>query len=694
MEDTSTSAPELPPDLRQRVASLLPPNDLALGWRLACKDAANHCSEQHQRTARVAQALPEHATTNAWCMDAAEAELRQLSFRRKLLLLSTAASSGCEANVEFAWRLLQPHVFPELLRTEHYSELLFHEQIVAVPMSLAAGIGAGVGHCRSAVFNRYKRNDVGSAAVASGLAHMLPSLEQRCPGLVDPNATMEAAARHCDLAGLQAAWDLLRARHTGSPAAHPPDEPIDELFYKLRQGRLRTVWSRVMAAAASSSTADTIAKMAWVLDKMPVSLAELDANVYGAAAASADLPRLRWLREHGFTWCTGKVLHAVVHQADLPFIQRLEQEGGYLPPPGHEAWSSSSGNSRRRRTGAVYAAASAACDAVGKLQWLAGGYGVRLAEGDAVEEAAWLGNLDAVQLLLEHCRGQGTGGEVVEALPAAMGLGGAVAVLPARALTCAVCSESVPTAAWLHQAADYPMDEVFYLVACANGDLPMVRWLLDAGCPRQRIGLGNVMHVWPSGYTAGDGERLLEAVRLLAAAGWPAVGQAGEHPLAMAARGGQPWWVLCGLRELLPVEHHEVNLEVAKEAAATGCQATLEGLVGMGVCGVGQGDLQVAWYVGAARRGDLGTLACLRRLGVPLGEGVVAAAVREGAPVPALRWLVVQGAPWSSLEVRGALKGLEERLEFNAVCSGVCRQQVMRGVKAWLESLLGGAAAT
>ncbi len=53
-------------------------------------------------------------------------------------------------------------------------------------------------------------------------------------------------------------------------------------------------------------------------------------------------------------------------------------------------------------------------------------------------------------------------------------------------------------------------------------------------------------------------------------------------------------------------------------------------------------------YAAPARKGDRGTLEALRRLGVPWGaENVVARAV-ERCPVPALRWLVGQGAPVGS----------------------------------------------
>lgn len=63
--------------------------------------------------------------------------------------------------------------------------------------------------------------------------------------------------------------------------------------------------------------------------------------------------------------------------------------------------------------------------------------------------------------------------------------------------------------------------------------------------------------------------------------------------------------------------------------------------------------------------------------------------------MPALKWLVEQGAPWSSSEVRETLTGLEERLRDTAESYSGYKRQLTREVKAWLEGLLlGGAAAT
>ncbi len=678
MEETSTSGtpvPELPPDLRQRIASLLPPNDLALGWRLACKDAANRCSEPHQRTARVAEPLPGHAATTPWCMEAAEAALRQLTFRRKLLLLSTAASSGCEANVELAWQLLQPHLFPELLRTDHYRELLLRERDVTIEL-------APHGSRRYGQFQRYAVVDVGSAALAallvaqralaSGLSHMLPSMEQRCPGLVDPGATMEAAARHCDLEGLQAAWeavgDLLDSSLEQQISAEPDTPQYNTLFlHKAGQ-----VWRRTMAAAAGSSTPDAVAKMEWILEESRytniLGPGVRHEDVCGAASASGDLSRLRWLREHDFPWRTEEALAAVVRHAHLPFIQQLEQEGGYLPPPGHEAWGSKA---------VLRAAAGAQKDAVAKLCWLAD-KGVQLKPKGALDMAAWAGNLEAAQLLLLHWHPQ----EEDWALSGEC------------ALVDAVASGSVPTASWLHHAAGYRLEEAFYRTAACTGDVPMLRWLMDAGCPQGELGLASVVSLWPSAIPA-EGQRLLEAVQLLVAADWPMHDEDGEHPLTAAAGGGQPWAVWRALRQLLPAHAQGLHLSAAKSAAAMGCEAMLEWLVGQVVYEEYRRDLQIAWYVGATRNGDLGTLACLQRLGVPLCAGLVAAAVSEWAPLPALRWLVEQGAPWSSSEIREALTRLEERLQSVIAYGSVQSQQAVEEMEAWLQGLLaGGAAAT
>ncbi len=639
------------PELRLRILSLLPPNDLALSGRLSCKEAAQHFTEPQHQTARLSLPLPCHAATTLWCVEAAEGVMRQLSLVHKLRLPGCAAASGCEANVEFALQLLQPHVFPELLHTGHYRDL--------------AMLGMG------------PMTDVGSPAVASGLAHLLPALEQRCPGLLNPGRTLEAAAQHCDLAGLQAAWEVLgqRLRHELSQCSRGLEQSESQADL---QREAQAVWRRILTAAAASPTPDALAKMAWALHKghaygdahVPVE----HEDVCGAAAASGDLARLAWLRERGgFPWVTVETLAAVMQHADLNFIQVLEREGGYLPPVGDQAWS-------RRET--ALAAAAAARDSAAKLHWLGGRVLQPLSTRFLVYHAALHSNWEALAVLLEPEHRPPRAPPGAEPMPA----------------------EQL-------QQEGRRLSSICFACAFFNGNLDMLRWLLQAGC--QRIGsasLHNAVGAWPVS-TPTHCEQLVEALRLLAAAGWPVAG-AGEasHPLRAAALQNHPWPVWRALLELLPAGPHpgaNVPMDAVKLAAAAGCEATLEALVGLGFGGADarHSDPSVAdeWYIRAARNGDLRTLAVLRRLGVPIRAGVLEGAVKDClTPLPALKWLVQQGAPWSADSVRGVMRWMsnnqhrrppQEQQAVMAWLRSLLEPPPAAGVVPWLRSLLGSPAA-
>ncbi len=94
--------------------------------------------------------------------------MQQLAFRHKLQLMCTAAASGSEVNLEVALVLLQPSDFPRLKGSDTSS-------------------------------------DPGMAAVKAGHPQLLGWLLHHCPGLLCLEAVLEAAARHCDMAGLQLA---------------------------------------------------------------------------------------------------------------------------------------------------------------------------------------------------------------------------------------------------------------------------------------------------------------------------------------------------------------------------------------------------------------------------------------------------------------------------------------------------------
>ncbi len=80
-------------------------------------------------------------------------------------------------------------------------------------------------------------------------------------------------------------------------------------------------------------------------------------------------------------------------------------------------------------------------------------------------------------------------------------------------------------------------------------------------------------------------------------------------------------------------------------AAEGGCEAMVEWLFGAG-CRPGDRWTEMP-YLTAGQSADLGTLQCLRRLGVPWSADVVKVATILELCLPPVRWLVEQGAVWS-----------------------------------------------
>lgn len=198
-----------------------------------------------------------------------------------------------------------------------------------------------------------------------------------------------------------------------------------------------------------------------------------------------------------------------------------------------------------------------------------------------------------------------------------------------------------------------------------------------------QLSVPDVVGAWPSN-TPADSEALVKAVQLLAVARWPVADRDSKHPLTAAAAGGQPWAVWCTLLQQLPRHTWDLPCEAAAAAVTPGCAATLEGVVGLGGLAAFIDEHGSGWYAAAAKNGDPGTMECLRRLGMPLGEGVLGAAVKQGAPLCALEWLVEQGAPWGVWEVRFAVGMLEVHYPRP-------RDRERQEVGAWLKGLLAAA---
>ncbi len=635
----STGAPrQLPPVLQLHILSLLPPNDRALSGRLVSSDAADGLSVKVNCTAFLSQPLPPHAV--AWALEAGQQHVQQLPFLHKLQLLCTAARSGSEVNLEVALALLQPSIFPELLQSYDCSAWRHHDSV----------------HCP------------GEAAAKAGHPQLLGWLVRRCPWLVWPGRALRAAARHCDLAGLQVAWQALQ-HGFGSSSSNGSG-----LCPELSQGMLD--------GAAESSTPDAVAKIEWAL--MTVAngaggggaegspCCRLQLTTAAAAARTGDLGRLQWLRDQGCPMGRepGWVLHldgpdvleVALQYADLAVAQWLAREGGCgLPKP------AANGEEDGGWFALLHALAGSCVDAAAKLAWL-------------LEQGAPPLEYDgaSLQLLARAAIGAGQV-EVLRMLPGLWTTEGmpylryAMSGAASRGAPARWC---VPMASYLQQSG-WVFSHEEYLSAARGGHVGMVTWLArEAGVSADGLDLCRFVEAWP-GETPSDSRGLMEAVQVLVReAGWR-VRDAGTKRLLLTAtlRGelGLVQYLLQEigeqqeqrrqqqeqeLQELQPEElEHLVEGEEQEDmlqvgypsdcfgilaAARSGCEALLEFVVGQLA---GTPD---AWfsspYIEPAKRGDRGTLEALRRLGVPWGTwDMAAAAVKAGCAGPGLRWLVEQG---------------------------------------------------
>ncbi len=567
-----TCPPQLPPALQLHILSLLPPNDRAHSGRLVSPDAAAALSNSGYCTASLSQPLPPHAAP--WAVEAGQQHVRQLPFRHKLQLLCTAAASGSEVNLEVAWALLQPSVFP-----------LWY---------------AGGGMAR--VYGRY---DPGVAAVEAGHPQLLGWMLRNCPGLLNPDKVLAAAAKHCDLAGLQAAWGLLRCY------------PLSTTL--ITNWRAAAVTTPALAAAAGSATPDELAKLAWLMSEGGESCRP-DNSTAAAAARSGDLGRLRWLRDHGCPMDGRDALLAALSGADLAVTQWLVDEAGcQLPAAGSDlAWH-------------ILMAAVCARDALAKLQWLGErGPAPLHRAGDKVLAALVCSAVGAGRVdVLQHLRSlPGLTPEQDQRLLQ-------VAFSTPRVVT------SIPMLEYLRRSG---MGLTPAAYSRAAGSLDMVRWLAHEGsCRPDTEHLSSLIARWPDD-TPARSRDLLEAVQLL-------VGQVGctdwvvhngqTHQLVHAAARRGDLALVQYLLQQLP--GYQPGWEVLVAAAEGGCEALLEWLVEQHP-GCLAGPWAVSVYVAPAVTGQRGTLAALRRLGVPWGaDDMVVRAVEQGCSVPVLRWLVEQG---------------------------------------------------
>ncbi len=639
------------PELRHRILKLLPPNEVALSGRLTCKDAAESLADPGHCTVRLREPLPDYADPQR-CIQYSQSSFCDLTFHGRLRATSVAAASGSEANMSVAWGLLKPCLFEELcpgansVPPLHYASASWFNSVGWVDAPPLV------------------QEDPGSAAVKAGHVHLLPWLLRNCVPL-DPQRTLNAAAEHCDLAGLQSVWDLLSAGPPGC-SGRP--------YYSM------WAFKAIRAAARSQPPDSAAAKVKWLCEKNEdTEQSHLEAAVGAAEAGDVGL-FLRWpLRRHLHMLALGDSGYAVLaaalqHFSEPEAVDWLLDEEGFMLPGDEEAGGLL----------AVWKGAAASGN-VDMLRWLADKM-VPLPPEQLQDDEEW----DEDVQLQEDEHGQGRGlGELLVAA-AKSGQVGAVRYLHVelglplteQAFCAAVGSGSVPLAAWLLQAG-CPMGPAAYVRAAAGAHVGMVRWLAEeARCPFEQDTVSSVIHKWPEhpeggdkgaasgsgGGSGGGSDDLLKVVKLLLDAGCPL----GEQDVGLDADGpfGQQDDALTnavwrGDLPLVRYLHEERGVafgdRTLARAADNGSEAMLgylwaAGCVPHGRSSGGSPAQVTEPYAVAGSNGDLGTLRCLKVLGVPWdATWAIERARRLDCTLPVLRWFVEQGA---GLERENAVREL------------------------------------
>lgn len=386
---------------------------------------------------------------------------------------------------------------------------------------------------------------------------------------------------------------------------------------------------RRKAEASGQSHTDALAKLSWLLSRestwatpQPQQQQEFMLKAAMGAASSGSMPVLQWLLDKDMDVCGSRravrvLANALLEQHVDVADWLVEVASCPLPLP----------QLPRELEDACFSAGRSG--SMQPIRWLLGrGVPVHAA---AVLGAARSGHLEAVQFL--HAE---------QGLP-----------LTTELFSHAVESGSMPTVQWLLQAG-CPMGPKAYRCAAEAGDVAMVLWQAqEAGCPWNAGTVSSVVDHWPRG--AEGSARLLPTVRALVEAGCPPDGVQGQGPAALDV-------ALChGHLPLARYLHEECGVgfgpETLAAAAGGGCEPVLEWLVGAG-CVPGAGYP----YSKAADHGDLATLRCLRRLGVPLGDAGWWKKVNVyKVPLAAVRWLVEHGAPWDE----GGARAISARARFD-----------------------------
>ncbi len=252
--------------------------------------------------------------------------------------------------------------------------------------------------------------------------------------------------------------------------------------------------------------------------------------------------------------------------------------------------------------------------------------------------AAGSGQVAAVQFMLQH-------DDIAENLHAWY-----------KAMTAAVASGSVETAAYLRRAGCGAEVEDAWAAAPSLHDADMLGWLLKGARLDAASGAAALTARW-AGRSAAMSAKLMEVVRWLGASADQSADDCALGDVVRAAAAGGE----LGLTRYL---HEELGIELVPSvlggAARSGCEELVEWLVER-INERGKEREADRCYLSAALNGDLAMLRCLQRVGMRWGPKAMLSVVTCQVPSSAVQWIWGgPGAPpFSRQLVEEALRATE-----------------------------------
>ncbi|PNH04065.1 hypothetical protein TSOC_009814, partial [Tetrabaena socialis] len=587
------------PELVQRFAVSLSPNEVAGTLRLVNKATATQFRGTQHSTMRLSQPVPHHAFVWRW---AGPGAMRRLSVCDRRALARLTARSGSTANLEVL--LARDDLgldAPPML------DSLFESAAEAGQLDMCAWLqqqGWPLGTCLLDAAARGGQQAVYEWLLANG-----------CPNGNEVEAAAQAAKRgHVRmmdwlLLGASAPEemplckeDLLQAVAAGCDL--PTLQRLHHTYLDSRGGELPD-WSQqeVVAAAAGSPTADWQAKVLW-LEARGCPRAE-EACTRAAAEPDA-LARLQWLRQRGYPF--GQlVAHRAAGAGSVEALQYVLDQGG------------------------------AGYDGVGLMESAAHGGHVAIMEvlharGIPADEHATVlaaagGHLPAVAWLVEKL-GAGT------ALTAGLFV---------------YATGNMALMMWLREMG-CPWGEQVFALAAKDGSEEQLEWLAEQGCPMGQLQADDPSRMWlpelvqrfAVSLSPNEVAGTLRLVNKATATQFRGPQHSTMHLSQPVPHHAFVWrWACPGAMRRLTVRD---RMALPRLTARSGSIANLEVLLARDDLGLDADGMCDSLFKSAAEAGQLDVCAWLQQQGWPLGTCLLDAAARGGQQA-VYEWLLANGCP-------------------------------------------------